>query len=87
MIPWPKSAVFSRSSERYALEHVGDRGVEDEVDHLLRAAEHLLDLVTGRAVADPGVALAFAQALAALVEELLVGPVAGDVLGRDAELP
>ena len=41
--------------------------------------EQLLELGAGRRLADPGVALAGAQALADLVEEVLVGPVALDV--------
>ncbi len=86
MIPWPKSAVFSALVGEVGVEHLGDRGLEDEVDHLPRAAEHRLDLLAARAVADPGVALALAQLAADLVEELLVGPVAGDVLLGDAEL-
>ena len=36
-----------------AVEHLGDRGLEDEVDHLLRAAEHRLDLLAGRACRRP----------------------------------
>ena len=68
------------------VEHVGDRGLEDDVDHRLLAAQHLLDLGARRRVAHPRVALAGAQAPADLVEEVLVGPVARDVALRDAQL-
>ncbi len=47
--------------------------------------QELLELGAGRRLADPGVALAGAQALADLVEEVLVGPVALLVLGADSE--
>ena len=82
--PWPKSASFSRWSDDVLVEDVGDRGLEDEVDHLLLAAEQLLDLGPGRRVADPGVAGALAELAADVVEELLVGPVAVDVALREA---
>ena len=67
--------------------HLGDRRLEDEVDHRLVAAEHRLDLGPGRRVALPGVALALAQQLADVVVELLMAPVAVDVGLREAELP
>ena len=68
-----------------AAEHVGDRVLEDEIDLLLVVAEDLLDLGARRGVADPGVAGALAEQLADVVEKLLVGPVAVDVLLREAE--
>src|SRR3954463_15821566 len=61
------------------VEHLGDRGAEHDVDHVLLALEQLLDLVARRRVAEPRVAVARAQAAADLVEEVLVGPVAVDV--------
>ena len=67
------------------VEDLGDRGLEDDVDHRLLAVQELLQLGARRRLADPGVALAGAQALADLVEEVLVGPVALLVLGADAE--
>ena len=53
---------------------------------VLLAVQKLLDLGAGGGVADPGVALALAQPLARLVEELLVGPVPVDVALGDAKL-
>ena len=67
------------------VEHLGDRGVEDDVDHRLLAVQELLELGAARRVAEPAVALAGAQAPADLVEEVLVGPVALLVLLGDAE--
>ncbi len=69
-----------------AVEHLGDRVLEDEIDHLLVAAEQLLDLGARRRVALPGVALALAQLLADVVEQLLVLPVAVDVGLGEAHL-
>ncbi len=86
MIPWPKRRGLQPLVVQVRIEDVGDRGLEAEVDHLLVAAEDLLDLGPGGGIPDPGVALALAQQLADVVEELLVCPVALDVLGRDAEV-
>ena len=68
------------------VEDVGDRRVEDDVEHRLLAVQEVLDLLARRALADPGVAAAGAQPAADLVEEVLVGPVAVDVLLGDLEL-
>ena len=68
------------------VEHLGDRGAEDDVEHRLLAAEQLLDLRARRRLAHPRVARAGAQLAADLVEEVLIGPVALDVLGDDAEV-
>ena len=68
------------------VEDLGDRGAEDDVDHRLLAIEELLDLGARRGLAHPRVALPRAQLAADGVEEVLVGPVALDVLGRDAQL-
>jgi hypothetical protein len=62
------------------VEDVGDRGLEDDVDHHRGAVEHVLDLGAARRVAEPRVALAGAQLAPDDVEDLLVGPVAVDVL-------
>ncbi len=67
------------------VEHVGDRSLEDEVDHRAVGAEELLDLGPGRRLAHPGVPLALAQLAPDLVEQLLVGPVAVDVGRGDAQ--
>ena len=68
------------------VEDVGDRRVEDDVEHRLLAVQQILDLLAGRALADPGVAPARAQPAADLVEDVLVGPVALDVLLGDLQL-
>ena len=68
------------------VEHLGDRGAEDDVEHRLLAAEQLLDLGARRGLAHPGVARAGAQLAADGVEEVLIGPVALDVLGDHAEV-
>ena len=86
MTPWPKSASFRRWSLDVVVEHLGDRGAEDDVEHRLLAAEQLLDLRARRGLAHPRVARAGAQLAADLVEEVLIGPVALDVLGDHAEV-
>ena len=80
MIALAEQRVLEPLVAHVVVEHLGDRGVEDDVDHRLLASQQLLDLGAARRLADPRVALALAQALADLVEEVLVGPVALDVL-------
>ena len=64
------------------VEHIGDRRVEEDVDHPLVVTEQRLELVARRGVADPGVAAPGAQPLPHLVEDVLVRPVAVDVVAR-----
>src|SRR5215211_4366460 len=68
------------------IEHIGDRSLEQEIDHLLVAVEELLELRPPRRIAYPGVASALSQLAAHLVEELLISPVAVDVGLRDPKL-
>jgi hypothetical protein len=62
------------------VEHIGDRRVEEDVDHPLVVTEQRLDLFPHGGFADPGVATSSAQSLPHLVEDVLVGPVAVDVV-------
>src|SRR4051794_11503758 len=68
------------------VEHLRDRGAEDDVEHRLLAAQQLLDLRARRRLAHPRVARAGAQLAADLVEQVLIGPVTLDVLGDHAEV-
>ena len=67
------------------LEDVGDRRLEDDVDHRPIVSEELFDLGPGRGITDPCVAGTGTQPSPDLVEDRLVGPVPLDVLRGDAE--
>ncbi len=67
------------------VEHIADRGLEQDLGQPRVATHQLLELVAGGRRAEPAVACARAQELAHVVEDLFVGPVALDVGVRDTQ--